>query len=73
VCRVGLGSGARGGQGMAGPVGYGGPVVACYTAMDQDGVDFCREYVARHGYTREQVKIVQKNGCTVVIALAPLW
>jgi hypothetical protein len=53
--------------------GYGGPVVCCMTATDQAAIDFCREYIARHGYTREQVKILKKNGTTMVIALAPLW
>ena len=67
MCCAWVGIGARGCQGMA------GPVVACYTSIDQDGVNFCREYVARHEYTREQVKIVKKDGCTVVIALVPLW
>ena len=58
---------------MAGAVGYGGPVVHCVTATDTAAVDDCKEYIARGGYTRDQVKIVQKDGCTMVIALAKLW
>lgn len=53
--------------------GYGGPVVCCMTATDQAAVDFCKAYIAEHGYTRDQVKIIKKDGCTMVIALAPLW
>jgi len=52
---------------------YGGPVVCCVGGTDEDAIQFCKDYVAKYGFTREQVKIVQKEYMTMVIALAKLW
>ncbi len=52
---------------------YGGPVMCCIGGTDADAVQFCKDYIYQHGYTREQVKIVQKEYMTMVIAIAKLW
>lgn len=67
MCRARMGSGFRRGAGMA------GPVVCCIGGTDADAVQFCKDYIYRHGYTRDQVKIVQKEFCTMVIAIVKLW
>ena len=56
-----------------GKVDYGGPVVCAIGCTDDGSVQFCKDYIARHGYTREQVKIIQRDGLTLVIALKRLW
>jgi hypothetical protein len=62
-----MGSGFRCGARMA------GPVVCCIGGTDAEAVQFCKDYIYRYGYTREQVKIVQKNYMTMVVALVRLW
>lgn len=56
-----------------GKVDYGGPVVCAIGCTYDGSVQFCKDYIARHGYTREQVKIIQRDGLTMVIALKKLW
>lgn len=60
-------------MGQKAPVNYGGPVMCCVTATDGDAVQFCKDYIAKHEYTRDKVKIVQKERMTLVIAIAKLW
>lgn len=53
--------------------GYGGPVMCCIGGTDANAVQFCKDYIAKHGFTRAQVKIVQKDYMTMVLAIAKLW
>jgi hypothetical protein len=58
---------------VASLVRYGGPVVCCIGGYDDEALQFCKDYIYAHKFTREQVKIVKKNDMTVVIAIARLW
>lgn len=53
--------------------GYGGPVMCCIGGTDASSVQFCKEYIAKHGLTRDHVKIVQKDHMTMVLAIAKFW
>lgn len=41
--------------------------------VDDYAIQFCKDYIARMGFTRENVKIVRRDGSTLVVAIARLW
>ncbi len=47
--------------------------MCCVTATDQAAIDECKAYVARGGYTQDDVRIIQRDGMTLVIAKRQLW
>ena len=65
------GSNAGGGSGDGGHIAVRAGTVLCAIGDDADGagVHECRDYIAAQGFTREDVKLVKRDGMVMVIAL----
>jgi hypothetical protein len=45
-----------------------GPVICAATGLDEWAIETCRDYIKRFDLTREDVKIVQEDEMTLVVA-----
>lgn len=50
-----------------------GPVICAIGGTDDVALQFCKDYISKHGYTREDVKLTRRDGLTIVVALRRLW
>jgi len=45
-----------------------GPVICAASGIDEWAIETCRDYIKRFDLTREDVKIIQEDDMTLVIA-----